>query len=124
MANAFNECSRTTFLKQLVKEFPELMAWVQWSYHTKGELRFSNHCIVASAGVQQGDPLGPLLFSLVIMELVVDVGTIPGIELSLWYLDDGTFVGTRQAVKMLLDALLQQGPLYGLLVNIDKCEVF
>ena len=43
-------------------EFPELMAWVQWSYHTKGELRFGNHRIVASAGVQQGDPLGPLLF--------------------------------------------------------------
>ena len=43
---------------------------------------------------------------------------------SLWYLDDGTFVGTRQAVKMLLDALLQQGPSYGLLVTVDKCEVF
>ena len=25
---------------------------------------------------------------------------------------------------MLLDALLQQGPSYGLLVNVDKCEVF
>ena len=35
MTNVFNECSRTTFLKRLVKEFPELMAWVQWSYHTK-----------------------------------------------------------------------------------------
>ena len=46
------------------------------------------------------------------MELVDDVGTIPGIEISLWYLDDGTFVGTRQTVKMLLDALLQHGPFY------------
>ena len=44
------------------------------------------------------------------MELVDDIDTIPGINLSLWYLDVGTFVGTQQAVKMLLDALLQQGP--------------
>ena len=49
----------------------------------KAELRFGNHRIVASAGVQQRDPLGPLLFSLVIMELVDEVGTIPRIELSL-----------------------------------------
>ena len=53
-----------------------------------------------------------------------DVGSIPGIELSLWYLDDGTFVGTRQAVKVLLDALLRQSPSYGLLVNVDNCKVF
>ena len=69
MTNAFNEYNRTTFLKRLVKEFPELMAWVQWSYHTKGELRFGNHRIVASAGVQQGDRLGPLLFRLLLWNL-------------------------------------------------------
>ena len=68
MTNAvFNECSRTTFLKRIDKEFPELMGWVQWSYHTKGDLRFGNHRIVASAGVQQGDPLDSFLFSLVII---------------------------------------------------------
>ena len=105
-------------MKRIDKEFPE---WVQWSYHTKGDLRFGNHRIVASAGVQQGDPLDSFLFSLVIMELVDGVGSIP---LSLWYLDDGTFVGTRQAVKVLLDALLRQCPSYGLLVNVDNCEVF
>ena len=34
------------------------------------------------------------------------------------------FVGIWQAVKVLLDALLRQCPSYGLLVNVDKCEVF
>ena len=62
--NAFNECHRTSFMSRLKKELPELFAWVQWTYHTAGELRFGDSHIRSTAGVQQGDPLGPLLLFL------------------------------------------------------------
>ena len=70
MTNAFNECSRSAFLECLQREFPQLFAWAQWSYHSPGELQFGNHWILSTAGAQQGDPLSPLLFSLVILKLL------------------------------------------------------
>ena len=42
----------------------------------------------------------------------------------MWYLDDGTIVGPRVAVSSLLDSLLMKGPSHGLLLNLEKCEVF
>ena len=55
----------SALLSRLKQEFPELFSWVQWLYHTAGELRFGNVRNLSTAGVQQSDPLvGPLLFSL------------------------------------------------------------
>ena len=124
MQNAFNECDRLTFLHRLHSSFPELVAWVHWCYHCQGELRFGPHPLKSSAGVQQGDPLGPLLFSLVLLELQDTIGHIEGLDLSVWYLDDGTFIGTRTAVAQLLHNLQSHGPAFGLHLNLPKCEVF
>ena len=58
--------------------------------------------IKSSGGVQQGDPLGPLLFSLVIKDLLEDMGPIENLNFQLWYLDDGMFVGSHSSVASLL----------------------
>ena len=68
---------------------PDLVPWVQWCGTSAGELRFGSHRILSTAGVQQGDPLGLLLFSLVILQLLDDIGPLSGMQLNLWYLDDG-----------------------------------
>ena len=124
MRNAFNECRRSSFLHRVKDELPQLYAWVQWSYHCAGELRFGSNRIISTAGVQQGDPLGPLLFSLVLMELLDNIGDIPDLKAQLWYLDDGTFIGSRDAVSSLLNSLVEKGPEFGIYVNMSKCEVF
>ncbi|XP_062519242.1 uncharacterized protein LOC134194331 [Corticium candelabrum] len=75
-------------------------------------------------GVQQGGPLRSLLFSLVILKLLADIGDIPELHLQLWYFDDGTFVGKRSSVASFLDLLSSKGPSHGLYINKKKCEVF
>ena len=54
-----------------------------------GELRFGPHPLKSSAGVQQGDPLGPLLFSLVVLD---QLETSEPLTFSVWYLDNGTLI--------------------------------
>ena len=124
MTNAFNECDRSTFLLRARQEFPELFGWVQWCYHSAGELRFGPHRVVSSAGVQQGDPFGPILFSLSLLQLLDSILGRAELHVSLWYLDDGTLVGHRRVVRRILDGLVSAGPQFGLHVNLTKCELY
>ena len=124
MSNAFNNCFRDSFLLRLWKELSEIYSWALWCYHSKGELRFGNHRLQSSGGVQQGDPLGPLRFSLVVLELMDDIGSAGKVPLQLWYLDDSTFIGPRPAIAQLFDLLQSRGSSFGLLLNPTKSEVF
>ena len=128
MENAFNSCDRNAFLRRTHQVLPELFAWVQWSYHSAGELRFGHHRVTSCSGVQQGDPLGSLLFSLCLLELLDAIGDrLPENcrpFLSLWYLDDGTLIGPRPVIRQFLDCLLSLGPNFGLRLNMAKCEIY
>ena len=125
MKNAFNKCNRLSFLNRLHKELPDIYPWVSWSYHCAGELRFGTYRILSKSAVQQCDPLGPLLFRLVVLELLDEIDNqISDLRLQIWYLDDGTFIGTRSSIASQLDSLQSTGPKYGLYLNLNNCEVF
>ena len=50
------------------------------------------HIIESCAGVQQGDPLGPLYFCCGIMALVNDIQALNPVY-NKWYMDDGGIIG-------------------------------
>jgi len=124
MKNAFNECDRSAFFTRVSDDFPEISAWVKWCYSQPAELRFGNRRLLASSGVQQGDPLGPLLFSLVILQFIDAVNLRDYVDLNLWYLDDGTLVGKQSSLSTLLSHFSTRGPEFGLHLNLSKCELF
>ena len=77
--------------------------------------------------MQQGDPLGPLLFTLVLQKLVSSLNAneeCAEILLQAWYLDDGALAGTRSAVLSALHVIEEMGSALGLHVNLAKCEMF
>ena len=82
MKNAFNIVSRQAVLDECATFFPELLSWVSWSYGTHPLLWHPLGQISSESGVQQGDPLGPLLFALVLQKLVSSWLKVPSNQLN------------------------------------------
>ena len=79
---------------------------------------------MSQEGVQQGDPLGPLLFAVVIHAIIVSIAVqVPKLEANLWYLDDGTFAGKTSDVYRAYQILEDMGPTKGLILGHSKCEL-
>ena len=73
MQNAFNLVSRDAVLKQCAIHFPELLPWVSWCYSQHQYLWHPMGQLISASGVQQGDPLGPLLFALVLNDTIIKI---------------------------------------------------
>ncbi|GJZ62446.1 putative reverse transcriptase domain-containing protein [Tanacetum coccineum] len=80
--------------------------------------------IWSTTGVQQGDPLGPLLFALVLHPLVHRIRDCCQLLFHAWYLDDGTIIGDTKEVAKAIDIIRAEGPRLGLELNIKKTKVF
>ncbi|XP_049886857.1 uncharacterized protein LOC126381429 [Pectinophora gossypiella] len=118
--NAFNTVERDVLLAEVEEKIPSLYPFLYQVYHLPSNLFFDKSLILSQVGAQQGDPLGPLTFSLVIQKVVTSMMS----PLNVWYLDDGTLGGKPEVVKQDLDILLPRFRELGLEVNTSKCEFF
>ena len=118
--NAFNSIRRDKILSLVKNKIPKIYNFVNQCYAEKSSLRFGSEIIDSEEGVQQGDPLGPFLFSLGIQDLVSSCKS----EFNVWYLDDGTLAGDFETV--IADATMITNSLatHGLEVNPSKSELF
>ena len=124
LRNAFNHVSRDSFIALTRLHFPELSPFVEWCYSADSHLTFGPRFVLSSEGVQQGDPLGPLLFSLVMREMATEImAGAPDLRLNLWYLDDGVLTGKASEVRHAIDIIEVGGPKWGLNLNPSKCEI-
>jgi len=84
--NAFNMLFRKHLLNEVKNICPKLYPMLQQAYRCPSYLYYMQDVIMSKRGVQQGDPLGPLLFCIGIMKLTHSLSS----KLNSWYLDDGT----------------------------------
>ena len=127
LRNAFNLVSRQAVLDECLHHFPELFPWTLWCYGQHPSLLHSLGTISSESGVQQGDPMGSLLFCLVLQKLVSAIAEDKACSSLLfhkWYIDDGVIAGPKQAVAHALSIIQELGPPLGLHINIAKCELY
>ena len=75
--------------------------------------------ILSEEGTQQGDPLGPLLFSNTIHPLISSLTAL----LNIGYLDDLTLGGPIDTLASDVRRIIDVGLSMGLVLNPSKCEV-
>ena len=76
-------------LEQVQQYLPEIYPFVSAGYSIHSNLYFGKHKLLSEEGVHQGDPLGPLLFSLTMHSVLENLNS----ELKLAYLDEITLGG-------------------------------
>ena len=62
--NAFKCLHRDFMIESILKHVPEIYAFCHLSYNNSTMLKFNSHTFISDEGIQQEDPLGPLLFCL------------------------------------------------------------
>ena len=125
-SNAFNCVDRQAFLEQCRHRFPGLSRWAEWCYSRPSHLYFGTDTLSSERGVQQGDPLGPLLFSLAIHPLLVKLDggrSNSGLQLAYSYLDDLTLAGEQTVTAEAYHFFKAEALKIGLKFNTSKCEV-
>jgi hypothetical protein len=122
--NAFNNISRERFLNLVTTAFPDISHWAWFCYSVPSSLWFFEEPISSEEGVQQGDPLGPMLFALALHRLILDINArVPNLDLNCWYLDDGIIGGTADQISRVIALIDEHGPQSGLYLAQTKSEL-
>ncbi len=125
LENAFNMVSRQAFIDAIYQYFPALTQWVLYTYGCEAVLFCGSEIISASCGVQQGDPLGPLLFCLVLQPLLQRLSKLNEVDMPppqvVSYLDDITILApSLQSAKLCLQIIRDEGDALGLYISPKK----
>ncbi|XP_029656011.1 uncharacterized protein LOC115229886 [Octopus sinensis] len=119
VSNAFNSIRRDHLLECCRELVLFAYPLVHLLYACSSILMFNDIPISSSTGVQQGDPLGPVLFALGVNNIAHSVRS----PINIWYLDDATICGPPDVVFDDLRFIIPSLSAIGLSINDNKSEV-
>lgn len=126
--NAFNALSRPALFAALRRYAPSLLRLAQWSLNTPSSLLVKAEDgtfeMESAEGVRQGDPMGPLFFSIGIRAVVEELQALLGPRfLVIAYLDDIFILSPDDSVK---DITLKffADPSRPISLNSSKCRLY
>ena len=131
LKNAFNLVDRAAILQAVKDLAPSLLPYALAAYARRSRLGFGDEVIWSECGVQQGDPLGPLLFCLVLHQVLQKVksrlpqtpGSLGGdLDATAFYLDDGIVAGDWEKLAAWLATFQSEGEKCGMYLNRAKSE--
>lgn len=118
--NAFNSVNRDALLSEIKSNIPELYNYLLHCYADPTNLMYRSNELSSEVGCQQGDPLGPAIFSLAINPIIQNLAS----KFNVWYLDDGTLGGDVDSVLSDLSLIIDKFKSIGLELNFNKCELY
>ena len=117
--STFNSVRRDSVAEALVAYAPELMQFFLSSYQEDSYLKFRDHYLDSSEGLQQGDPLAPLLFCITLQQPLHQLYS----TVKIGYLDDITLIDSWDVVLEDVSNFQRQCTGIGLQLNPTKCEL-
>ena len=119
VSNAFNSVRRDAMLEAVQTRAPAIYPLVWQGYSNSAPLFIGESKILSQTGIQQGDPLSSLLFSLTVDPAARAADT----DINVWYLDDGTLAGSSPSVISSVQQIKTKMEKVGLNISATKCEV-
>ncbi len=117
-ANAFNSVRRDFVLSAVQSLCPTIYSFVHSAYSSPSNLLWGDKIVKSVEGVQQGDPLGPRLFCLVLHQHSLQFRS----DFLAIYLDDATLGESCEDLIHDIQVMKDVADI-GLSLNAAKCEI-